>query len=139
MPDPDQVAANVAVVKLFLERFGAADYEAIYALQSRVAWRIFPGPAAEQVAWFGVFEGRAAAERCMAAFSQSVEVLDFAVRDYLANEQKVAAIIEARYRARETGRDFAMDFVNVMTLEQGKITSITEYGDTADALRALVP
>lgn len=131
--------ANQAVVRDFLERFGAADYAGIYALQSRVDWRIFPGPAADWVSWFGVFKGRAAAERCMTDFSNSVEVLDFAVHDYLGNERKVAAIIQARYRSRATERAFTMDFVNVMTLDQGKITSIHEFGDTAGALRALVP
>lgn len=130
------VMTNEDVAKDFLQRFGEDNYDAIYEFQAVVDWKIFPGTAEAIVPWFGWFRGRQAAGRCMAEFERTVEVRHFAVRDFLFNRDHVAAAIEARYRARETGKEFAMNFVNVMEVRSGMIMSIREFGDTAEAVWA---
>jgi ketosteroid isomerase-like protein len=135
----EDIATNEETAREFLRRFGEGNYDAIYELQAVVDWKIFPGPAEAAVPWFGWFRGREAAESCMAEFERTVEVRQFVVRDFLFNRDHVAAVIEARYRVRETGQEFALDFVNVMEFQNGKIVSVREYGDTAEAVRAFPP
>jgi ketosteroid isomerase-like protein len=130
--------SNLAVVQAFLKRFGESNYSLIYELQSTVDWKIFPGPAESVVPWFGHFQGRDEAEECMDAFQQTVQVLEFSVKDTLLGSQQVAAIIHARYLCKATEKAFSMNFVNVMEVRNNLIVSLYEYGDTADAVRAFL-
>jgi ketosteroid isomerase-like protein len=131
--------SNLAVVQEFLQRFGESNYVLLYELQSQVDWKIFPGPAEAVVPWFGHFRGRDAAEECMDAFTRTIQILEFSVKDYLSGPYKVGAIIDARYRCKDTEKAFSMNFVNVMEVRNNRIVSIHEYGDTADAVQAFSP
>jgi len=131
--------SNLAVVQEFLQRFSESNYPLLYELQSQVDWKIFPGPAEAVVPWFGRFRGRNAAEECMDAFTRTIEILEFSVKDYLLGPYQVGAIIDARYRCKATEKSFSMNFVNVMEVRNNRIVSIYEYGDTADAVQAFSP
>ena len=61
------------------------------------------------------------------------------MKDYLLGPYKVGAIVDARYRCKDTEKAFSMNFVNVMEVRNNRITSIREYGDTADAVQAFSP
>ena len=94
------------------------------------------GSAEAVVPWFGHFCGRDAAEECMDVFTRTIQILDFSVKDYLSRLHKVGAIIDARYRCKDTEKFFSMNFVNVMEVCNNRIASIHEYGDTAGAVQA---
>ena len=61
------------------------------------------------------------------------------MKDNLSRPYKVGAIIDARYRCKDTETAFSMNFVNVMEVRNNRIASIHEYGDTGGAVQAFSP
>ena len=128
--------ANMAVVREFLTRFKAGQYDRLHELQTRVDWDIFPGAAEPYVPWMGHFDGREGADACIEAFDGTLTSQQFDITKLFADNGEVAAFIRAIWVTREGNRPFTVNFFAVFTVEDGKIVSIREYGDTAEAIEA---
>tara|TARA_Y100000588_G_scaffold288101_1_gene306408 strand:+ start:114 stop:548 length:435 start_codon:yes stop_codon:yes gene_type:complete len=128
--------SNMALVRQFLTRFKAGQYERLHELQARVDWDIFPGAAEPYVPWMGHFEGREGADACTEAFDGTLTTNQFDITKLFADSGEVAAFIRAIWVNRASGRPFNLDFFAVFTVENEKIVSVREFGDTAAAIDA---
>ena len=128
--------SNMALVREFLTRFKSGQYERLHELQAQVDWDIFPGAAEPYVPWMGHFEGREGADACTRAFDGTLTTNQFDITKLFADSAQVAAFIRAIWVNRTTGRAFKLDFFAVFTVNNDKIVSIREYGDTAAAIEA---
>ena len=128
--------SNMARVREFLTRFKAGEYERLHELQSRIDWDIFPGAAEPYVPWMGHFEGREGADACIEGFAGTLTTEQFDITKLFADSGEVAAFIRAIWVVKSTGKSFRLDFFAVFTVQDDKIVSIREYGDTAAAIEA---
>ena len=128
--------SNMALVREFLTRFKAGQYERLHELQASVDWDIFPGAAEPYIPWMGHFEGREGADACIEGFNGTLTTDRFDITKLFADSGEVAAFIRAVWVVKEGNRPFKLDFFAVFTVEDGKIVSIREYGDTAAAIEA---
>lgn len=128
--------SNMAVVREFLTRFKAGQYERLHELQARVDWDIFPGAAEPHVPWMGHFEDREGAHACIEGFDGTLTTDRFDITKLFADSGEVAAFIRAVWVVKDGNRPFKLDFFAVFSVEDDKIVSIREYGDTAAAIEA---
>lgn len=127
---------NVELVREFLGRFKAGRYDELGELQSQIDWDIFPGRSADFVPWMGHFEGKQGAEECIEAFAGTLTTESFEIDRCFTRAGEVAALIRAVWITIEGRRRFHLNFFAVFGVENGKITHIYEYGDTAEAIEA---
>ena len=128
--------SNMALVREFLTRFKAGEYERVKELQSRVDWDIFPGAAEPYVPWMGHFEGLEGHDACIEAFAGTLTTRQFDIEKLFADSGEVAAFIRAIWVTKASNRAFSVNFFAVFGVEDDKIIYIREYGDTAEAIEA---
>ena len=128
--------SNIALVRNFLTGFKAGEYDRLHEIQSRVDWDIFPGAAEPYVPWMGHFEGREGADKCIEAFAGTLTTQQFDITKLFADSGEVAAFIRAIWVTKAGNKPFTLNFFAVFSVEDDKIVSIREYGDTAAAIEA---
>ena len=68
---------------------------------------------------------------------ESLETLQFELRDFIAQGNKVVVIGYERGRAKPTGRLYEIEFVHLWSVRDGKISEFWVYTDTAALVEAL--
>lgn len=114
-----------------IDRYFSPDVE--YVVVSKDA----PGTAAA-IPWIGTYRGREAVKDFLIRLVQSVEVLRFEPRDYIAQDGKVAVFGYFKYRARSTGKDMETDWAIHAQMKDGLIARYHFYENTfaiAEAFR----
>ena len=136
------VRTNTATVRQVYENFEALgrtrakrpDMKPLLSLYSPdVEWHV---PKMENVPFAGPRRGIAGVRDFFAAITESLEVLQFEPREYIAQGEKVVALGRYSWRVKATGREFSSDFAHVCTIRDGKIVRFHEYMDTAAEVRA---
>ena len=136
------VQTNTATVRQVYENFEALgrarakrpDLKPLLSLYSAdVEWHV---PEMENVPFAGPRRGIAGVRDFFAAITESLEVLQFEPREYIAQGDKVVALGRYSWRVKATGREFSSDFAHVCTIRDGKIVRFHEYMDTAAEVRA---
>ena len=98
-----------------------------------VEWHV---PEMENVPFAGPRRGIAGVRDFFDAITESLEVLQFEPREYIAQGDKVVALGRYAWRVKATGQEFSSDFAHVCTIRDGKIVRFHEYMDTAAEVRA---
>jgi uncharacterized protein len=130
-PNPEH---NVALVRSLYEAFAARDVPRLLAMLSpSVEWAEPANPFNPAA---GTRRGHAGFLEWLRIGNEAEEVLVLEPRDFLANAQAVAVIGYARCRVRTTGREYATDFVHLVTLETGRVKRFQEFFDTYAAAEA---
>lgn len=128
--------SDIELVRTFLTRFKAGEYDSLHELQAQVDWDIFPGRAEKYIPWMGHFEGPEGADACIKAFDATLTTEQFDVEMFLSGPGQVAGLIRAIWITRDGNRRFHLDFFVLFKVENGKIQSVREFGDTAEAIEA---
>lgn len=68
---------------------------------------------------------------------ESLETLQFELRDFIAQGNKVVVVGYQRGRAKPTGRLYEIEFVHLWSVRDGKISEFWVYTDTAALVEAL--
>ena len=68
---------------------------------------------------------------------ESLETLQFELRDFIAQGNKVVVVGYQRGRAKPTGRLYEIEFVHLWSVRDGKISEFWVYADTAPLVEAL--
>jgi ketosteroid isomerase-like protein len=103
-------------------------------LTDDVVW-VTPGPP-DQLPAAGMRHGRAEVAQFFSVLNDTEEIQQFEPREFIAQDDKVVALIKYRSRIRATGRTVDTELVHIFTLRDGKIAEFREFFDTAAALAA---
>jgi ketosteroid isomerase-like protein len=102
MTDP-----KIAATERLYAAYARADLDAVLAeLADDVDWEA--EAASDSVPWYGSYRGKSAVPGFFAAIGESVDVTEFTVLGYTANDTDVVATVRWAYTVRATGKRTAM-------------------------------
>jgi ketosteroid isomerase-like protein len=126
---------NVQVVQQVYAALGKGDIPSVLnLLTDDVEWDM-PFPK-EIVPFGGKWQGREEVKKFFAVMHDNAEVQQFALQDYIAQNDKVVVIGHNKVLAKPVGRAYENDFVAVWTVENGKVKQMRDFMDTAQAVAA---
>ena len=125
---------NTALIQQIFACFGQGDVPGILSkLADDVRWQATP---ADNVPWTGARQGHAGALDFFSALGASEDILQFEPCDFIAQGDKVVVNVQYKARAKATGREYTSNLIQIWTVQQGKVTNVDEYHNTAAAARA---
>jgi ketosteroid isomerase-like protein len=126
---------NVRTVREAYSSFQNGDIDGVLrVLADDVEW-ITPGPP-ELMPVAGKRRGRQEVAEFFSTLNEQEDVESFEIQEYIAQGDKVVALIKYRGRVKATGRTVEADLVHVFTFDRGKVKRFREYFDTAAVLDA---
>ena len=127
-------AENIALAQQGYHNFQTGNISSLLdQMTDDVVWQL---PNIEGVPLTGRRTGREGVSDFFATLARDQDVIDFAPREFIAQNGKVISLGHYKWRVKETGREFESDFVHVFTITDGKIAGFREYFDTAAAAAA---
>ena len=125
---------NLGIVRKIYEAFGKGDLATILnLLADGVDWA-YPGP--KDIPFGGSWHGRDRVAQFFAAVGEHLEVLDFGVGQFIAQEDTVVVLGHERMRVKTTGRVYETEWAHVYTLRQGRVERFREYANSAAVAEA---
>jgi len=126
---------NVDVVRRGYEAFGRGDMEALLALfAENISW-VTPGPP--ELPTSGIRRGLQQVAEFFQTLNTHFEVQEFVPRQFIADGNKVVVTGDEVARSRKTGRSINLSWCHVFELQDGKVTTFSEYTDTFAAVDAM--
>lgn len=126
--------ANVQRVQQLFAAFGRGDLAGVLgALADDVEWSL-GGPA--DLPFAGLRRGREAVVQFFAIFSQTVDVLAFEPKEFLAQDDTIVVLGTERLRFKATGREAENPWVMVFRFRAGRVVNYREHDDTAALVAA---
>ena len=124
---------NSETIKNLYAAFGRGDVPSVLDAFSDDVVFVLPGPA--DIPMSGTYRGKQAVQ---AWFGTLVGTLDFHLepREFIAQGDKVVALVYREGTVRRNGRTFAVRDAHVFTLRDGKITHHEAIEDTATIVAA---
>lgn len=95
----------------------------------------YVGP--EELPWAGTYVGRAGVERFFALVGDLIEVEKFTVLDYIESGDRVVTVGTSEARILANGARYKAQWINIFTLDQGRIAGLLDLYDTGSVLAAL--
>ena len=121
--------SNVDLVKEAYAAFATGDLQKLLGLMSPdVVW-VFP--ASKVIPWSGTFTGPSEVTKFFAALKEHSVIEVHEVLHFVASDDHVLVLGRERVRVKSTGLSWACDWVNAVTVVDGKIAGFREYTDTA--------
>ena len=127
---------NVEVIQQLHDAFVRRDTQAILDLQAEDTEWSAAGPA-DRIPWAEPRRGRAGVVEFLKVRSECLKVESFADLEFLAQGDKVVVLGHQKGTSVASGKPFDMEFVQVWTLREAKITKLRSYFDTAHMIDAL--
>lgn len=129
---------NVRLVRAAYDAFQRGDIAGVLANFTEDAEWETPG-SSDAIPHAGRKRGHAEITEFFTTLAASEEITHFEPREFVAQGDKVVVIGNYKGTVRATGRGYDIDWLQVFTARDGKLTSFREYLDTAalaDAHRA---
>ena len=101
---------------------------ALDVIDDAAIWE-FSGPKA--IPFAGQWGGRGRARELFERIRSTVEVKEFKVERIVADGDTVAVFGKERFLVKRTGREWAVEWVQVHEVRDGRIVKFREYTDTA--------
>jgi uncharacterized protein len=125
---------NLAVVQQAFAALGQNDLEAFKRMLSDdVEWRT-PGPS-DVLPFAGVHHGPEEVAAWWKKLGECEEAISFAPKAFIPHEDEVIVVGDSEMRVRATGKELSAEWVQIYTVENGKITKFREFYDTAQEVR----
>jgi ketosteroid isomerase-like protein len=125
---------NSALVQQGYKLFSQGDIPGVLNMMSPdVVWAT---PKLENVPFSGSFNGPGGVGQFFGALAESIDILKFEPREFIAQGNKVVVLGESRSRVKGQKEEFDDRWADVLTVENGKITRYERYGNTAQQERA---
>ena len=126
--------SNLEIVQGAYAAFQRGDIDGLLgALAEDVAWT---GPKVEGASFGGTYEGRAGVAKFFQDMMAEQEILEFVITDWIADGDKVVAVVQAKIRVRSTQKEDATTLVHISTVKDGKLANFLEVHDTASTAAA---
>jgi hypothetical protein len=125
---------SLKVVKKFCENFLKGNRSAMLAdVAENVEW-VYPGEP--DIYYAGIYNGKAGVQEFFKKLYSSIEIQDFSLREFIAQDNKVAVTGYMRGYSISTEQDFETDWVMVFELFDNKIIRCQTFLDTAKVATA---
>lgn len=120
---------NTATIQQAYNNFKTGNIEDLLdQMSDNITWQL---PEIEGVALAGKRTGRDGVRDFFATLARDQDVIEFEPREFVAQGDKVISLGHYRWRVKDTGREYASDFVHIFTVRDGKIAAFREHFDTA--------
>ena len=121
--------SNIELVKEAYAAFGAGDLQRLLGLLTPdVSWEF---PASQVIPWAGTFTGPRGVAKFFEALTEHTVLEAHEPLHFVASGDRVVVLGRERIRVRSTGLTWACEWVNAVTVRDGKIAGFREYTDTA--------
>ena len=125
---------NAALVQQGYSLFSKGDIPGVLKLLSPDAiWEL---SELDNVPFTGKHKGVEGVGRFFSALAGALDFLKYEPQEFIAQGNKVIVLGESRYRVKENKVEFDTKWVDVITVENGKILSYRQFGDSAQLERA---
>ena len=120
---------NIAVAQQAYTNFKTGNINALVdQMTDDVVWQL---PEIKNVPLAGKRTGRDGVADFFATLARDQEVIEFEPRESIAQNDKVVSLGHYKWLVKETGSEFASDFVHIFTIRDGKIAGFREHFDSA--------
>ena len=127
---------RTTVIELY-KAYSAGDAEKVASLiHDDIDW-VIHGPA-HLFPFEGPRRGKAAVLETLAAIGRQFELKRYEQKLLIVEGDRAAALSEAAFVQRSTGRTLAMQLVNFLRAVDGKIIEFREFSDTFDVVEQAV-
>ncbi len=96
-------------------------------------------PGSPKVPFAGIYYGKAGIARFFQNVASLADITQFNVSEYIPKGNKVVVIGSYQGRVKSNGKRFNSDWVDILTLNKGKITKYQTYQDTDALVEAFGP
>lgn len=121
---------NTRLAQSGYEAFGRGDVPGFAEMMAdEIEW-VEPGKP-EDNPNAGTFNGKEAVVGWFAGLGSTIEITRFEPREFIAQDDKVVALVHTEGRVRSTGRPLVNDEAHVWTFRDGKLVRLQIYLDTA--------
>jgi uncharacterized protein len=128
-------AENTQTAKDAYAAFGRGDIPAVLGVMTDDIEWVFPGPA-DVLPNAGTFTGTEAVGAWFGTLDANLEFQVFEPREFIAQGDKLVALVHIENTVRSTGGKVAVDEAHVWTFRDGKVARFQVYTDTAAAAAA---
>lgn len=126
-------SAGTATVGAFFAAFGSGDLSGAAALLAPdVRWTMH----AHGLPWGGTFQGPEGVADFFAKYGDFAETIEMTPRSMAEADGFVYVRGIERSKVKATGKEYAVEWVHVIATDDGKITSLDEYLDSAAIVAA---
>jgi ketosteroid isomerase-like protein len=126
--------ANVKLVKDCYAAFQRGDIKAILANIDDSMEFVIPGSPAVPLS--GTYRGIAGMQQFFDEHAKTMDFTSFEPHEYIAQGDRVVAIVHYEGRYHSTGRTFSGDSCMIWTIRNGKAVRFLEFTDTEQLARA---
>ncbi|MFK7114503.1 nuclear transport factor 2 family protein [Flavobacterium oreochromis] len=120
---------EVEVVNKMLQAFGAGNMEALkLTLSDSTVWNY---NGSNLIPYSGTYKGKNEVVKFIGNIVSNVEILDFKVEQILNNGNTVVVLGSEKQKIKQNGKILEQKWVQVYTVENGLITKMEEFANTA--------
>lgn len=124
----------------WFDALSSGDFEtALSTLDDNVEWINYaPVPGYnDDMKWIGTVHGPEAVLGSLQVFTGAVDVTSEKVVDLVVDGDRAAGVIHEVSVVKETGREFEIEFIQWLTVRNGKIVRWKSYTDPSQIIRAI--
>jgi uncharacterized protein len=127
-------STGMEIVGAFFAAFGAGDVPAaMEKLAPEVRWTLH----AHEIPWGGTFTGPKGVGEFFATFGTHAEPIEMTPKSMVEAEGLVYVRGIERSKVKATGKEYAVEWVHVISTADGKIATFDEYLDSAAIAAAM--
>jgi ketosteroid isomerase-like protein len=119
---------NTQLVRKTYELFKKGDESFLKGFADDISWEL---PDMVNVPYAGKFNGIESVTDFFSRLGEAEESLIHNPTEFIAKDDKVIVLGNMKWRVKGTNKEYASDFVHVMTVKDGKVNGFKEYMDTA--------
>lgn len=126
-----EVKEEVGVVSQMYQAFGAGDMEALQqTLSPNTIWNY---NGSEFIPYAGTYKGKEEVVGFIGKIMTHVDVLDFQVKQMISEGNTVLVLGSEKQQLKKNGKILEQAWVQIYTVENGLITKMEEFANTAYA------
>ncbi|MDP1815552.1 MAG: nuclear transport factor 2 family protein [Leadbetterella sp.] len=120
---------EVEVVNKMFQAFGSGNMEALKLTLSDTSVWVYYG--SDLIPYSGTYKGKEEVVRFIGNIVSSVDILDFKVDQIISNGKTVVVLGSEKQKIKKNSKILEQNWVQVYTVENGLITKMDEYANTA--------
>lgn len=125
---------NTQLVKDAYAAYGRGDVAAVLSCMSpQIDWELASVPG---LSFTGKRKGSEQVKEYFRLADEARTMREFVPKEFIAQGNKVVVLGSGAWTVKDTGRDFASDWIHVFTIEDGHITAFREFLDSHLAAEA---
>ena len=111
------------------QAFGTGNMEALKSTLSDTSVWVYYG--SDLIPYSGTYKGKEEVVRFIGNIVSSVDILDFKVEQIISNGKTVVVLGSEKQKIKKNSKILEQNWVQVYTVENGLITKMDEYANTA--------